>query len=114
MKISSKILDPDQKRGLIQFEGDLDHPGSSRLLEEIESFLLQGITKWVLDLSKVEFVSSVGIGVIAFSCKEIFQRNGQIRMVCSNAQVLRLLQISKIHEVVPIDATLEQALSQGA
>jgi anti-anti-sigma factor len=64
----------------------------------------------IVDLSRLEFITSLGIGML-FGCAKSLRRNGHTMVILgSTGFVDNVLRTVGVHEVVPFATTLEEAL----
>jgi anti-sigma B factor antagonist len=84
-------------------------------LREVESKISdiadQGIHKLILDLSAIEFLDSAGLGVLMILYGNMKVRGGQLRLVAPGTKVLDVLKMTHTDSILPIDASLEAALT---
>ncbi len=99
--------------GIITAEGEIDLGGAPRLREALSDVLTAGCTQLVLDLRKVTFIDSTGLGVIVGAGKKAAGIRGALRLVCDDKRTLRLLAITGISRSFAVTATLEEALAGG-
>ena len=107
--METKILDAEKKLGAVSVLGDLDGSTAPTLIKEIEGLIEQGTTHVILDFTKIEFISSSGIGAIAVSSKDLSQHEGHLSVVCDNKKFLSLFDITNLSKVVTVYRTLEEA-----
>lgn len=67
----------------------------------------------VLDLDGVEFLDSFGLGVIAGALKRAATFGGDVAIVCSRSRLLELFRVTRLDEIVRIDATVERLEAAG-
>jgi anti-anti-sigma factor len=63
----------------------------------------------ILDLSAVEFMASIGIGVIVQCARSARRRGGNLVLLAPQPVVALVLTKTRIDTVVPIAATLDEA-----
>ena len=56
-------------------------------------------TKVVLDLGKVEFIDSAGLGMLLYTRDAVRQRNGVVSLDGASGQVDRMLTLSRTHDL---------------
>ena len=79
--------------------------------EKVKSFLREGIKKVVMDLSKIEWLSSIGLGLL-ISCHTSLQNAGGILKIAGvNDRVHNLLIITKLITVFETFETTEEAVT---
>jgi anti-sigma B factor antagonist len=87
--------------------GEIDAYTSPRLRERLGELMDQGRFNLVVDLESVEFMDSTGLGVLVSSLKRAKEHDGNIALVCSRPQIVRVLSITgldRIFEVRPGEA----------
>lgn len=66
--------------------------------------------KVVLDLSKLEYVDSTGIGIIVTRCGQMESAGGEIRIASMRPRVEELIRTAKLHRILKYYATVDDAL----
>jgi anti-sigma B factor antagonist len=66
--------------------------------------------KVVLDLSKLEYVDSTGIGIIVTSCGRMETAGGELRIASMHPKVEDLMRTAKLHRVMNFYPTVADAL----
>ncbi len=67
----------------------------------------------VLDLTRLEFLASLAIGQIVAMHKSVLLHGGRVTLAAPNPQVLGVLERCNLRAVMPICATLDEALAPG-
>jgi anti-sigma B factor antagonist len=84
-------------------------------LREVESKISDvadnGAERLILDLSGIEFLDSAGLGVLMILYGNMKVRGGQLRLVAPGARVLDVLKMTHTDSILPIDTSLEAALT---
>lgn len=68
----------------------------------------------VVDLSNLEFLDSTGLGALIGAHKRALEKNGSLRVVAKEGQILRLLRITGLLGVLQVYPTLDAAVSESA
>lgn len=66
----------------------------------------------VVDLTQVEFLDSTGLGALIGAHKRAVEHGGTLRLVVSDGQILRLLNITGLIRVLGVYHSLEDALAE--
>lgn len=82
-----------------------------RLRQQVMVMVTAGHVNVVLDLSEVDFLDSVGLGVVVGAVKRVRSNGGEIYIVCDNEQILKLFDITRLHAAVDVHRTLDEALA---
>ncbi|MBU0608581.1 MAG: STAS domain-containing protein [Armatimonadetes bacterium] len=89
--------------------GELDAYTGPELREELTTALDEGVRWLVLDMARVEYIDSVGLGIIVGAAKRTAERAGNLAVVASRPNVLRVFEISGTRELLNVVATLDEA-----
>lgn len=96
---------------VIRIDGEVDISSSDELRGKIEKFLdKKAVRHLVLDLSKVSFIDSSGLGVILGRYKRINRNGGRVIIAGLQPQVRRVMQLSGLLNLMKEAATGEEAL----
>ena len=71
---------------------------------------LQANTKLVLDLSRLRFVDSSGLGAILSCLRLLSAKNGDLKLCGLSKQVRAAFELVRMHRVFAITATREEAV----
>lgn len=81
------------------------------LRQQLLSLIQPAQSALLLDLSKLTFINSAGIGALVAAHQRIRGLNGQIRAVQPTSSVARLLHLMKIDSLIPTHATRDEAIA---
>ena len=88
----------------------LDTRNVSEFRETIQSLLVQE-ENIVLDMSKVTFIDSAGLGALLSAMKQITAIGGSLRLAGLNNDVLTLFRLVRMNRVFEIFDTIEEAIA---
>ena len=69
-------------------------------------------TKFVIDLSKVEWMNSTGLGILVHSLQTIQGANGTLMLAGTTQKITQLIVITKLDTLFKCDSTVEEALTK--
>ncbi len=95
---------------VIAVEGRVDTVTAPDLEERILEWVDQGESHLVLDLSDVEYVSSAGLRALLVIAKTAKSCGGGLACCRLQDMVKRVFEVSGFTAVIPVYATLEEAL----
>ena len=98
MPINYKI---EAEKLTVSPEGRLDTMTSPEFEKELLN-LLGGVSNLVLDMSKVEYVSSAGLRVILKAQKVMFNQ-GEMKLVGVNENVMEVFEITGFSNILKIE-----------
>jgi anti-sigma B factor antagonist len=82
---------------------------SSQIEAQIVKLLQEGARKLVIDLSKVDYVDSTGIGIIAYCFGKITQAGATCRVAGAKGLVMDLFRITRLDSVIQFFPDAESA-----
>jgi anti-sigma B factor antagonist len=92
-------------RGSLVGDGDTD-----KLREVVSDFIEQGNKFLVVNLQKVNYVNSTGIGALIAAHTSYAKNGGQVRIVGIQNNVQNLLVITKLIDVFEVNENLDDAI----
>jgi anti-sigma B factor antagonist len=69
----------------------------------------QGARHVVVDLSRVEFLDSTGLGVLVGALKRLRAAGGTLGLVCAHERLLKIFRITALDRVFALYDTVEAA-----
>lgn len=89
--------------------GDLDVYTVGSLRDAIAKLIEDKTPKAVVDLDSVSFMDSSGLGALMGGVRRMREAGGDLAIVCTSDQHLKLFSITGFGEGVSIAATVEEA-----
>ena len=87
---------------VIDMTGRLDSSTSGGANDEMERIAKSGVSKIVLNLDKMEYISSAGLLVILTAAKLLKSSNGEMKICHANGVVKEVLEISGFDQIIDI------------
>lgn len=94
---------------VVLLEGEIDVYTAPRLKEELVAVVEAGCPNVVVDMEKVGFIDSSGLGVLVSALRRARERDGVVRIVCTRDNILKIFRITGLDKVFPIYAELADA-----
>jgi anti-sigma B factor antagonist len=108
LSFSTRTLGPDIT--VIELSGRLTLGRDSGQIETgLLKLLDEGVRKFVIDVAKVEYMDSTGIGKIAYCYGKITQAGGQARVAGARGLVMDLFRITRMDRVIRFFPDVETA-----
>jgi len=85
--------------------------GDQELGEAVRTALEQGARKIVINLTKVSYLDSSGVGELVGCYTSIKNRGGELRICGMNARIINLITMTSLHSVFEVKDTEEEALT---
>jgi anti-sigma B factor antagonist len=73
---------------------------SGQIETNVVKLLKEGVRKIVLDLTKIEYIDSTGIGIIAYCFGKITQAGAEARVSGAGGLVMELFRITRLDNVI--------------
>ena len=100
----------DGEKLVVSAHGCVDVLDAPQLQEQLEELIPQTHQIVVLDLSDVDFIGPDGLDALLEVRKALQPHHAHIRLVHPNPEIRRMLQVTRLSEILPIFDTVEQAL----
>ena len=97
------MLDYERQRQTltVRLADELDHRAAAQLRGELDALLQDGsIRRLVLDLQKLSFMDSSGIGLIIGRYKLMARRGGSVAVVNADRRMDRIFEMAGLYELV--------------
>ena len=91
----------------VSLEGD----SSARFKEKIRSYVGEGRSSLVIDMGRVTFIDSSGLGSLISALKVLRANGGDLKLANIGEQVYSVLEITRLLRVFETFETSEQALA---
>jgi anti-anti-sigma factor len=95
---------------IISLSGHLDALTSAEIGEQIRSFIDNGDTRMILDLEKLEYISSAGLQILLQAAKKTASLNGFLALVKIAPEVMEVLDIAGFSSFLNIYESVDKAL----
>ena len=84
-------------------EGEIDTFTASVLRQELDAVTIEKGQQIELDLSKVSYLDSTGLGIFVAFYKKITREQAELKFVGLTARLLRLFEITGLSELMNIE-----------
>jgi anti-sigma B factor antagonist len=91
--------------------GEIDFATGPQLKDAITQVLVAGDVDLVVDLQKVDFIESTGLGALIGGRRRAHALKGSLRLVCTEDQMLKIFRITGLDKVFSIHDSLDSAVA---
>ncbi|MGH3412863.1 MAG: STAS domain-containing protein [Marmoricola sp.] len=92
-------------RTVVAVGGEIDVYTAPRLRDRITELVAAGDHDLVINLQKVDFLDSTGLGVLVGGLKKVRAHDGSMELVCSQDRLLKIFRITGLAKVFTIHAS---------
>ena len=96
---------------VIDVQGEIDIYTAPRLRELLINLVSTGSYQLVVNLDKVGFLDSTGLGVLVGGLNRVRAHDGSLELVCTQQPILKILKITGLTDVFGIYQTVDQAIA---
>jgi anti-sigma B factor antagonist len=107
--VESTVTDDDIV--VLTISGPMDVETTPPLRDELVRLVDEGRHRLVLDLSGVDFIDSIGLGVIVGMVHRLRPHDGSLAMAAPSPQARNVLQITQLVRVVAVCETTKAAIT---
>jgi anti-sigma B factor antagonist len=106
-------IEKKEKFLCIYFEGRLmDSSRTEEIKRELENYIQQGLRCWIVDLSGLEFMNSMGLNLLIQMQTKIRIQNGKMFLLKPNTRISDLIHLTKLDQFFVICKTDKELQSQ--
>ena len=97
---------------VVQPEGRIDTEAAEQLDQVLQTALTEGHSRIVVDMSKVEYISSAGLRSLAAVLVRCRDEGGDMKLAALNERVTRVFKIIGFDLLMSVSDTVETAISE--
>ena len=111
LALTSRTEEPFE---IIEVGGEIDVYTAPRLRETIVEAVDRGCTRLIVDVERVEFLDSTGLGVLVGALKRVRADGGSLDIVCTHERILKIFAITGLDKVFGLHPSIEAARAHHA
>jgi anti-sigma B factor antagonist len=100
-------------RTVIAVGGEIDVYTAPSLRERLNELVAAGHYDLVVDMEKVEFLDSTGLGVLVGALKRLRGVGGELFLACGQERLLKIFRITGLDRVFTMFGSVEAATASG-
>ncbi len=94
---------------ILSADGGLNADMAERFVSELEQLVEAGNRKIIVDCSKLDYISSYGIGVLMRLHKKLKKHGGDVRLASVGGVIMKALSIVRLDEILSIYPDVNRA-----
>ncbi len=96
---------------VLKLVGVLDVQGVDAIDTKFAGYSTGDKSKVLVDMSEVEFLTSIGIRLLVTTAKSVANRGGKLVLLNPNENVKGVLEMTGIMDIIPIHSSLQEAVA---
>jgi anti-sigma B factor antagonist len=99
---------------VVELTGEIDVYTSPKVKDAIAELIDSGHYNLVINLEKVRYIDSTGLGVLIGGLKRVREHGGSVSLVCTNPQIRKIFDITglvKIFGIFDSEAAATKAMA---
>lgn len=89
---------------ILKLSGEMDALGCSTIRPDFEELIKQQHLHTVLDINKISFIDSSGIGAIVFLFKRLKEQGRSMEIIGVQGQPQELMKLLRIDSAIPVSS----------
>ncbi|NLO99720.1 MAG: anti-sigma factor antagonist [Clostridiaceae bacterium] len=90
---------------IVSIDGEIDHHTSRILKDRIDSkFIMEPVKNMIIDLARVTFMDSAGIGLIMGRMKRVSSVGGKMSIRHPKPEIIKILKMSNVDKLISKEA----------
>ena len=106
-------VDTRDAASVVSLRGEIDVYTAPRLRQALIDLVEGGATDIVVDMTKVDFLDSTGLGVLVGGLKRVKSKEGELRLVVTAERIMKIFDITGLSKVFPMYGSLDEALQRA-
>ena len=99
-------------RTIVEVGGEIDVYTAPRLREQLVDLVADGKYHLVVDMERVDFLDSTGLGVLVGGLKRLRSHDGDLALVCTQHRILKVFEITGLTKVFSIHDSVDAAVGE--
>ncbi len=89
-------------RTVLEVGGEIDVYTAPKLRDAISDLVADGKYHLIVDMEKVDFLDSTGLGVLVGGLKKVRAHDGSMELICTQERLLKIFRITGLAKVFTI------------
>jgi anti-sigma B factor antagonist len=102
-----------EDHAVLEVAGEIDVYTAPKLREKLIELVNEGSYHLVVDLERVDFLDSTGLGVLVGGLKRVRNHEGSLKLVCTQDKILKIFRITGLTKVFPIHDSVDDAVADS-
>src|SRR5579863_946867 len=95
---------------IVDLSGEIDVYTSPKVKDAIGDLIDRGVYHLIINLEKVRYIDSTGLGVLIGGLKRVREHGGSVNLVCTNPQIKKIFDITGLVKIFGIFDSEDSAM----
>jgi anti-sigma B factor antagonist len=95
---------------IVDLSGEIDVYTSPKVKDAMSSLIDKGVYNLIINLEKVRYIDSTGLGVLIGGLKRVREHGGSVNLVCTNPQIKKIFDITGLVKIFGIFENEDSAM----
>jgi anti-sigma B factor antagonist len=96
---------------VISLAGEVDLYTAPEFKQQLLEVIARGATQVIVDFTSTTFIDSTTLGVLVGGVKRLRPADGRLSLVCSDANIVKIFEITGLDRVFDIYTTRDEAVA---
>jgi anti-anti-sigma factor len=101
--------DIDRDLIVLSADGGLNADTADAFVQQLESLVDAGVTKIIVDCTRLDYISSYGVGVLLRLHKKLRKHGGNVKVAAAKSMVLRAMTVLRMGSMFEIYEDVDRA-----
>lgn len=102
MDIKVNVRETEGDGCIVDLAGEIDVYTSPKVKDALGALIDRGVYNLVINLEKVRYIDSTGLGVLIGGLKRVREHGGTVHLVCTNPQIKKIFDITGLVKIFGI------------
>lgn len=102
MDIKVNVREAQGDTYVVDLNGEIDVYTSPKVKDAVGDLIDKGHYNLVINLEKVRYIDSTGLGVLIGGLKRVREHGGTVNLVCTNPQIKKIFDITGLVKIFGI------------
>jgi anti-sigma B factor antagonist len=94
---------------IIRADGGLNSENADQFVNELETLIKSGQSKIIVDCTRLDNITSYGLGVLVRLHTKMAKRGGSVKLACVKGLIVKLLAITHLNSIFEIYPDVNRA-----
>ncbi|MFC1764579.1 STAS domain-containing protein [Planctomycetota bacterium] len=99
----------DQEVLIVRADGGLNAQNAGDFVNKIAALIDTGLTRIIVDCSKLDHITSAGMGTLMRLHTKMAQKGGNVKIACVKSMILKVLQLTRLDTVLEVYPDVNRA-----